>query len=63
MHDGVIREIKDVRFVPQLKKNLISPEALESMGQKVTIESGVLKVTKRYLVKTKGVGNKNLYFL
>ena len=29
MHDGVVRELKKVRFVPQLKKNLISVGALE----------------------------------
>nr|ABD63150.1 Putative retroelement pol polyprotein, related [Asparagus officinalis] len=55
MHDGVVRELKDVRFVPQLKKNLISVGALEAKGFKVTFEDAEAKVTKGSLVVMKGV--------
>ena len=63
MHDGVVRELKDVRFVPQLKKNLISVGALEAKGFKVTFENAVAKVTKGSLVVMRGVRNRNLYYL
>ena len=32
MDDGIIRELKEVRYVPQLKRNLISVGALEALG-------------------------------
>ncbi|XP_020245105.1 uncharacterized protein LOC109823228 [Asparagus officinalis] len=50
MHDGVVCELNEVRFVPQLKKNLISVRALEVTGFNVTFESVVAKVTKGFLV-------------
>ena len=43
MHDGTVRELSDVRYVPDMKKNLISLGALESKGLKITIEGEVLK--------------------
>ena len=30
MHDGIVRNLKDVRHVPHLKKNLISLGTLDS---------------------------------
>ena len=30
LFDGIIRELKDVRYVPQLQKNFISAGALEA---------------------------------
>ena len=38
MFDGMIRELKEVRYVPQLKRNLISVGALESLGLVVSIK-------------------------
>ena len=32
MDDRIIRELKEVRYVPQLKRNLISVGALEAWG-------------------------------
>jgi len=46
MFDGVVRELIEVRYVPQMKKNIISVGAMESKGLKVTLENGILKVTK-----------------
>ena len=37
MFDGMIRELKKVRYVPQLKRNLISVGALESLGLVVSL--------------------------
>ncbi|PHT81193.1 hypothetical protein T459_14208 [Capsicum annuum] len=34
MHDGVVRTLTDVRYVPNLKKNLISLGTLKSLGCK-----------------------------
>ena len=31
-YDGTTRNLRDVRYLPKLKKNLISLEALESKG-------------------------------
>ena len=38
MFDGIVRELKEVRYVPQLKRNLISVGALEELGLVVSYE-------------------------
>jgi len=38
MFDGIVSELKEVRYVPQLKRNLISVGALESLGLVVSIK-------------------------
>ena len=45
MFDGMVLELKKVRYVPQLKKNLISVGVLEALGHRVSIRDGVLKMT------------------
>ena len=50
LFDGMVRELKEVRFVPTLKKNLISVGALEAKGYKVTIEDGTMKFTHGVMV-------------
>ena len=42
MFDGMVRELKEVRYVPQLKRNLISVGALESLGLGVSIKDCLL---------------------
>ena len=37
MFDGIVRELKEVRYVPQLKKNLISVGALKMLSLVVSI--------------------------
>ncbi|KAH9657504.1 hypothetical protein KPL70_023101 [Citrus sinensis] len=61
--DGMVRELKKVRFVPALKKNLISVGALEAKGYKVTIEDGTMKFTHGVMVILQGVRRHNLYYL
>jgi len=39
LSDGMVRELNDVRYVPQLKKNMISVGSL----RRETLEKGVLK--------------------
>ncbi|KAG6397662.1 hypothetical protein SASPL_143832 [Salvia splendens] len=60
--DGSTRILKDVRYVPQLKKNLISLGALESKGLVVMMRDGILKATSGALVMLKGVRKDNLYY-
>ncbi|GFZ19218.1 hypothetical protein Acr_27g0009570 [Actinidia rufa] len=63
MFDGTIRVLTDVRYVPDLKKNLLSLGTLDSKGYKVTMEGGILKVVRGALVAMKGTRKGNLYFL
>ncbi|KAH9688421.1 hypothetical protein KPL70_015118 [Citrus sinensis] len=61
--DGMVRELKEVRFVPTLKKNIISVGALEAKGYKVTIEDGIMKFTHGAMVILQEVRRHNLYYL
>lgn len=63
MFVGMIRELKDVRYVPGLKKNLISLGSLEAKGYKLIAQDGILKVVSGAMVLLKGTRRKNLYFL
>ena len=63
MFDGTTRELKDVRYVPAMKKNLISLGTLEAKGYKIILEHGSLKVVKGALVILKGTRQSNLYYL
>jgi len=55
MFDGIVRELKEVRYVPQLKRNLISVGALKMLGLVVFIRDGVLTMTKGSMVVMKGI--------
>ena len=63
MFDGMVRELKDVKYIPQLKMNLISVGALKALGLEVSIRDGVLKMVKSSMVVLKGVRCNNLYYL
>ncbi|PHU29315.1 hypothetical protein BC332_01408 [Capsicum chinense] len=63
MHDGIVRTLRNVRCVPELKKNLISLGILESLGCKYTGEGGVLKVSRGGLVVMKARKSGTLYTL
>ncbi|OIT03027.1 hypothetical protein A4A49_57399 [Nicotiana attenuata] len=63
MHDGVVRTLTNVRYVPELKKNLISLGTLESLGCKFTGEGGVLEIFQRALVIMKAHRSGSLYTL
>ena len=52
-----------MRYVPQLKRNLISVGALESLGLVVSIKEGVLRMTKGSMVVLKADRQNNLYYL
>jgi len=44
--DGMVQELKDVKYVPQLKRNFISVGTLKALGLAVSIRDGVLKMVK-----------------
>ena len=61
-HDGSIRVFIDVRYVPKLKKNLISLGAFKSKGLVMIILYGVLNVILDALLLMKGTRRNNLYY-
>jgi Mg2+/Co2+ transporter CorC len=63
MHDGIVRTLTEVRHVSELKKNLISTGALDTIGCKIVQENGVLMVIRGALVMMKGIKVGNLYHL
>ena len=63
MFDGMIQELKEVRYVLQLKRNLISVGTLKSLGLEISIKDKVLKMTKGSMVVLKGVRQNNFYYL
>ena len=63
LHDGTVKNLKEVRFIPEMKTNLISLGALEASGYTITLKDGGLKVSLENLVVMKGIRRKNLYFL
>ena len=46
MFDGVIRKLNDVRYVLDLKKNLISFSVLDASGYRIILKGGNLKVAR-----------------
>ena len=61
-HDGSIKFLTDVRYVPKFKKNLISLGALESKALVVIIRDGVLNVISDAILFIKGIRRNNLYY-
>ena len=61
-HDGSIRVLKDVFYVPKLEKNLISLGVVESKGLVVIIRDGDLNVISNALLVMKGSRRNNLYY-
>ncbi|KAH9649101.1 hypothetical protein KPL70_025857 [Citrus sinensis] len=63
LHDGTIRELKQVRFVPELKRNLISLGMLDQMGYSVKIESGEMVIIKGTEIIMKGLRKNGVFVL
>lgn len=63
MSDGKIRELDDVKHVPELNINLISFGMLYKMRCLVKFESWTLKVPKGSIVLMKSVTSNELYIL
>ena len=62
LSDEMVRELKDARYVPQLK-NVIWIRALEAQDLRGTLEEGVLKMFRGSLVILKSIRRNNLYYL
>ena len=64
LHNGRVRKLAQVRYVPELNRNLISLGKLVDLGHTVIMKNGSLEVTKRDLVILKGWKDKrNLFVL
>ena len=63
MFDGVIRTITDVRYVPDLRRSLISVGALSRLGLKIVVEGEKMKISKGSMIVMRGVRAGNLYLL
>ncbi|KAA0054900.1 putative Ty-1 copia retrotransposon [Cucumis melo var. makuwa] len=62
-HDGMIRMLTNVRYVAELKRNLISLGELDRSGYTIKFENGIMKLTEGSLVKLKGTLRNSLYVL
>ncbi|KAH9648136.1 hypothetical protein KPL70_025471 [Citrus sinensis] len=63
MHDGVERDLRNVRYIPELKRNLISLGEVDQSGYSIKAENGELQVIKNGRVTMKGVRRNGLYIL
>ena len=63
MYDGTLRELKKVRYIPRMTKNLISIRALEAEGLRGTLGEGILKMSSGSLIVLKGIKHNNMYYL
>jgi hypothetical protein len=63
MFNGIVRELTDVRYVLELKSNLISLGVLDSCGYKYIGQGGALTLSKGSLVVMKATKVDNLYKL
>uniref|UniRef100_A0A803PEB6 GAG-pre-integrase domain-containing protein n=1 Tax=Cannabis sativa TaxID=3483 RepID=A0A803PEB6_CANSA len=55
------RVLKDVRLVPNLKRNLIFVGMLDDQGFLVKVENGIMKICKGYMVVTKCRKSNEIY--
>ena len=62
MFNGVVRDLTDVRYVPQMKKNIISVGVVESKGLKMSWRMNS-QSHEGVLVVMKGIRGRNLYYL
>ena len=61
-HDSSIQVLTDVRYVPSLKKNLISLGVPETKRLTITLRDGLLKVVAGALAVMEGIRRNNLYY-
>ena len=63
LHDGKIRLLTNVRYVPGLKRNLISLGTLDEIGFLYLAKNGCLHVTKNDCIVLSGIKKNGLYVL
>jgi hypothetical protein len=54
MFDGIVMILNNVRYVPDLKKNLISLATLDSLGCDYSTKDGVTKIAKGFYGDNEG---------
>ena len=62
-HDGIERVLSQVRYIPSLRRNLISLGTLDEIGYSYKATGGVLTVSRGCLVIMKGLKENGLYIL
>ncbi|KAH9767149.1 hypothetical protein KPL71_011170 [Citrus sinensis] len=63
LHNGTIREVKQVRHVPDLKRNLISLGMLDQVGYSVRLEHGKIEILNGVTLVMKGSRKNGVYVL
>lgn len=63
MFDGMEKVLKEVRYIPELKRNLITLGMVDKASYTIKTKSGVLKVTKGSMTIMKGIIKNDLYTL
>ena len=63
LHNGKIQELKEVRHVPDLKRNLISLGMVDQSGFSIKIESGKLMITNGTRIVMEGTKRNEVYVL
>ena len=63
MFDNVTRDLHHVRYVPELKRNLISLGVVDQLGCTIMVENGEIHVTDKGKTVIKGVKKNGLYIL
>ena len=63
MFDGKVQTLRNVRYIPDMRKNLISLDVLDTNGHQWEVTDGVLQVKAGGKVILKGKRHKNLYVL
>ena len=63
-HDGAVRRLGEVRYIPDFKQNLISLSRLDSRGYRTVAGGGILKVLcgNRIVLEEKK-GSRGHYYL
>ena len=63
MFDGIERVLQQVRYIPGLKRNLVSLGTLDARGYTYKASGGAIRVMKGFLVVMKGRLENGLYVL
>ena len=63
MFDGIVRKLKNVKYVPRMSRNLISISVLDDLGYTCKVEKGIKKIYRGSMVVIKGKKEDGLYHL
>lgn len=63
MFDGVSKDLEQVRYIPDLKRNLISLGMLDQLGCSIKAEHGQIQIMNKGTIIIKGIRMNGLYVL